>query len=278
MKFRTILVHLDHSSRTGARAAVAARWARAHESHLVGLVPTGLYDGIIPADAIRTGMNDYIAESAAYLRRRAEAIAQEFRSGIAGSPPVSYEVRLADGATVDAVVRHGYASDLVVLGPSDGSNREDTTVRALAEQVVMEAGRPVLVVPSGGAPEELPKNVVVAWDGSRESAVALRWALPALRDARVTLLSLHRRDEDNAQLLLAPEMAQFLLRHGVRADAVSELTTIDVADALLSQVSDLSADLLVMGGYSHSRLRERILGGVTRHVLAQMTVPVLMAH
>lgn len=280
MNFRTILVHLDHSVRSPARAAVAARWARAHESHLVGLVPTGLYDGVIPAEAIASGMSDYIAESADYLRRRAEAIAREFRDSIGGSGPLSHAVRLVDGATVDAVVRYGRASDLVVLGQSDDSNKLDTTVRGLAEQVLMEVGRPVLIVPSAGVFEALPKHVVAAWDGSRESAMALRAALPALRHAaRVTLLSLHHpHDEGSVQRLLVPDMLQFLLRHGVQARAESGVTGIGVADALLSRVSELGADLLVMGGYGHSRLRERVLGGVTRQVLAQMAVPVLMAH
>lgn len=280
MNFKTILVHLDHSDRSPVRAAMAARWSRSHESHLVGLVPTGLYDGVIPADAIATGMTDYIAESADYLRRRAEGISREFRENIAASGPMSYEVRLVDGVTVDAVVRYGRASDLVVLGQGDDSNRRDTTVRALAEQVLMEVGRPVLIVPSAGVFEGMPKNAVVAWDGSREAAMALQAALPALRRAaRVTLVSLrHPRDEDSAQRLLVPDMIQFLLRHGVQARAESDATEIDIADALLSRVSDLGADLLVMGGYSHSRLREWVLGGVTRQILSQMTVPVLMAH
>ncbi|MET3494435.1 universal stress protein [Variovorax boronicumulans] len=280
MNFKTILVHLDHSARNPVRAAMAARWSRAHESHLVGLVPTGLYDGVIPADAIATGMTDYIAESADYLRRRAEAIAHEFREDIAASGLTSYEMRLVDGVTVDAVVRYGRASDLLVLGQSDGSTKLDTTVHALAEQVLTEVGRPVLVVPSAGVFEGIPKNIVVAWDGSRESAVALQAALPALQRAtHVTLLSLrHPRDEEDAQLLMVPDMLQFLLRHGVRARASSEVTEIGIADALLSRISDLGAELLVMGGYSHSRLRERILGGVTRQILEQMTVPVLLAH
>lgn len=279
MNFRTILVHLDRSERSPVRAALAARWARSHESHLTGLIPTGLYDGVIPADAIATGMTDYIAESADYLRRRAEAIAREFRQDIAASGPLSYEVQLVDGVTADAVVRYGHASDLVVVGQGDDSARRDTTVHALAEHVLMEAGRPVLVVPSAGEFDGVPRHILVAWDGSREAAVALHAALPALRSARVTLLSLrHPRDEHDAQRLLIHDMIQFLQRHGVQARAESEATEIGIADALLSRVSDLGADLLVMGAYSHSRFRERILGGVTRQILAQMTVPVLMAH
>jgi len=279
MNFRTILVHLDRSGRSPVRAALAAQWARAHESHLTGLIPTGLYDGIIPADAIATGMTDYIAESADYLRRRAEAIAREFRQDIAASGPLSYEVQLVDGVTEDAVVRYGHASDLVVLGQSDESARQDTTVHGLAEHVLMEVGRPVLVVPSSGEFSGVPRNIVVAWDGSREAAVALHASLPALRGARVSLLSLrHPRDGDDVQRLLMHDMIQFLLRQGVQARAESAVTEIGIADALLSRVSEIGADLLVMGAYGHSRFRERILGGVTRQILAQMTVPVLMAH
>ncbi|MET3373490.1 nucleotide-binding universal stress UspA family protein [Variovorax boronicumulans] len=280
MNFKTILVHLDHSVRSPVRAAMAARWARAHGSHLTGLLPPGLSDGVIPADAIASGMSDYIAESADYLRHRSEAIAREFREAVAGTGPMSYEVRMVDGDTVDAVVRHGRVSDLVVIGQSDDSNKTDTIARGLAEHVLMDVGRPVMIVPSAGTFDEVPKGILVAWDGSREAAVAVQAALPALRRAaRVTLVSLrHPNDEDNAQRLLTADMVQYLLRHGVQARAESQVTEIDIADALLSRISDLDADLLVMGGYGHSRLRERVLGGVTRQVLAQMTVPVLMAH
>lgn len=108
----------------------------------------------------------------------------------------------------------------------------------------------------------------------------MRAALPALRRAsRVTLVSLRRpRDADATQQLLVPDMVQYLLRNGVQARAESLVTETDLADALLSRLSDLGADLLVMGGYGHSRLRERVMGGLTRQTLAQMTVPVLMAH
>lgn len=280
MSFKTILVHLDHSQRSTVRAAMAARWARAHESHLIGLLPTGLHDGVIPADAIPTGMTDYIAASTDYLRERAEAIARAFRRGIAGSGPLSYEVRLVDGVAVDALVRYGRSSDLLVVGQSDGTEGLDTIARALLEQVLMEVGRAVLIVPSAGVFDAMPVNIVVAWNGSREAAVALQAALPALqRAARVTLVSLrHPRDADATQQLLVPDVVQYLRRHGVAAHAESLVTEIDLSEALLSRLSDLGADLLVMGGYGHSRLRERVLGGVTRAILARMTVPVLMAH
>lgn len=280
MTFKTLLVHLDHSARCPVRSVVAALWSRAHESHLIGLLPTGLYDGVIPAAAIPAGMPEHIAASAAYLRRRAKSIARNFREDVAGAGARSYEVRVVDDVTADAVVHYGRASDLLVLGQSDAAEGLDTTVHGLPEQALMNAGRPVLVVPSAGTFDVIPKSIVVAWDGSRASAVALRAALPALQlAAGVTLLSMqHPGDGNAAQQIMAPDMVEYLRRHGVQSRAESLVTEIDLAQALLSRLSDLSADLLVMGGYGHSRLRERVLGGVTRQILVQMTVPVLIAH
>jgi nucleotide-binding universal stress UspA family protein len=280
MSFKTILAHLDHSNRSPARAALAARWASAHRAHLVGLVPTGLYDGVIPADALATGMTDFIAESADYLRRRAEAISREFRESVSAIGDVSYEVRLVDGGTIDAVVQHGRASDLVVLGQDDALNARDIAVHGLVGPVLMEVGQPVLIVPSVGEFEGAAKNAVVAWNGSRESAMTLHAALPALRCASsVTIVSFqHPKEEDDGLQPSTSDMRRFLSRHGVQATFERNVTDIDVADALLSRVADVGADLLVMGGYGHSRLRELILGGATRQVLTQLSVPVLMAH
>jgi len=280
VNFGTILVHLDHSDRCAARTTLAARLARTHGSHLVGLVPTGLYDGVIPAAAVPTGATDYIAESAGYLRRRTETVTQAFNDRISGSGPLSYEVRTTDDPTVDAVVRHGRASDLVVLGQPDRAAASDTAAHDLAPQVMLQAGRPVLVVPYAGSFEDVGKHVVVAWDGSREAAVAMRDALPLLGKAvRVTLASLRAADDNAADdRLHVPEMSAWLLRHGIKATAEQYVTDIAIADSLLSRASDLGADLIVMGGYGHTRFRELLLGGVTRDILAHMTVPVLMAH
>lgn len=279
MTFRTILVHLDHADRCATRVALAARLARTHGSHLVGLLPTGLQDGVIPASAIPTGATDYIAESAEYLRRRADEIKAVFKDATAGPGPLSCEVREVDGATADAVIHHGRTSDLIILGQGDRDHPADTVVHELAQQVMLQAGRPVLIVPFAGQFEEVPQHALVAWDGSREAAVAMRAALPLLiRAAQVTLLTLRRPEAAADPRLLVPETTHWLLRHGVQAAVTEDVTEIPFADALLSRTSDLGADLIVMGGYGHSRVRELMLGGVTRAVLGQMTVPVLMMH
>jgi len=281
MSYKTILVYLDASPRCAPRATLAAQWARAHGAHLVGLVPTGLYDGIIPSDGIVAGGADFIAQSAQYLRERAEAISAAFREHIgdgAGMP--SHEVRVVDSTAIDAVLRHGRTSDLVVLGQHDVEANFEMVPADLPQRALMELGRPVLMVPYAGRFEGPARQAVVAWDGSREAALALRDALPALsRAAKVTLISFRRpgRDADDDDLL-AQEMLHYLHSHGVEAGTERGVSDIDVADSLLSHISDLGADLLVMGGYGHSRFRELMLGGATRQVLAQMTVPVLMSH
>jgi nucleotide-binding universal stress UspA family protein len=280
MDLKTILVHLDHTHRGSARVAVAVDLARAHGSHLIGLLPTGLYDGVIPADAIPMGATDFIAESADYLHRRAEEISVRFRAQLDGARLVSYEIRRVDGTAVDAIVTHGRSSDLVVLGQEDASAKSDTPAPGLVPQVMLRAGRAVLLVPFAGTFTAPAKNALVAWDGSRAAAVAMRAALPLLAEAgRVTLVSCRRSGEpQDSAGVPADEMIRWLQRHGIRATAEQDVTEVDIADALLSRACDLGADLLVMGGYGHSRLHELVLGGVTRQILAQMTLQVLMAH
>lgn len=279
MNFKTLLVHLDHTDRCSARVALAARIAKAQGAHVVGLLPNGMIDGTIPADAIPEGMTDYIAESARYLRVRAEGIREGFAAVVNAQGPVSHEVREVEGTTIDEVIAHGRSSDLIVLGQEDRAIRSDVPARSLVPQAMLHAGRPVLVVPYAGEFKDTGKRVLIAWDGSRAAAVAMRDALPLMAGAsRVTLVTFRRTGAHEEQALLTTEMRGWLQRHGIRAEAEQNTIDIDPAEALLSRVSDLGADLIVMGGYGHSRVREWVLGGVTRGVLTQMTVPVLMSH
>jgi nucleotide-binding universal stress UspA family protein len=278
MNLTTILVHLDHSEHCIARIGLAASMARLHGSHLVGLIPTGLYDGSIPADAIAADRAGFIAASADYLRTRAEAVAHVFRDQLGGAGPLSFDVRVVDEPSVEAVMRHGRTSDLIVVG--QGDDADAMTADNLPAQAVLHAGRPVLVVPRarpGRAPEG---KVLVAWDGTRESAMALRDSLPLLAHASsVTLVTLHQSDETGEDgTVLIPQTMAWLQRHGIQAMAERIATSVSFAEALLSCAAQMDVDLIVMGGYGHTRLRELVLGGVTRKVLADMTVPVLMAH
>lgn len=142
----------------------------------------------------------------------------------------------------------------------------------------MDAGRPVLVLPFAGEFDKVPSRIMVAWDGSREAALAMQGALPLMRKAhRVMLTSFNPTQQIDGEAETAG-IDRWLHQHGVESTRDTRATRIDVAEALLSHAVDAGADLIVMGGYGHARWRERMVGGVTRDILAHMTVPVLMAH
>lgn len=134
------------------------------------------------------------------------------------------------------------------------------------------------MIPYLGAQNTLGKRVLVAWDGRREAARAVHDALPLLqRAANVSVLAVNPPAHNDA--IPCADICQHLARHGVRTEAVSHQTANDnVGTSILSYATDLDADLVVMGAYGHSRLSEMMLGGVTRTMLSQMTVPVLMSH
>ncbi|WP_431273060.1 universal stress protein [Variovorax ureilyticus] len=280
MSYKTILVHLDNSSRCAARIGFAATLAHEHDAHVVGLLPTGLYEGSIPAGMIDTGASDFIAESAAYLKQRAEGIAQAFRTQMEAWRSVSFELRQVDGLSTDTLIDHGRTSDLVVLGQEGGDIPTDTPARGLVGEVMLGLGRPAVVVPYAGEFKAAPRRVLVAWNGSRESAVALNAALPVLSRAdQVTLLHVAGKGEaEDPGPMLQLHLTAWLDRHGIAATVDRLVGDVPMSDALLSRLCDLQIDMLVMGGYGHSRVRELVLGGMTREILAHMTVPVLMAH
>ena len=146
------------------------------------------------------------------------------------------------------------------------------------EAALFNSGRPVLVVPYIQSTGLKLDRVMVCWDGSRNAARAVADAMPLLRRAGaievVTIESQERRNE-----LAGAKIAEHLARHGLKVELKPIVASdADVANTILSHAADTAADLIVMGGYGHSRLREFILGGATDGMLKSMTVPTLMAH
>ena len=145
----------------------------------------------------------------------------------------------------------------------------------------MTSGRPILVIPYIGRFDTFGTNILVGWNNSREAARAMNDAIPLLaKAASVTILEANpigrKPASDDAT---SADITRHLARHGISAKTARTSTDrMSASDALLSYAADVSADLLVVGGYGHSRLRELILGGVTRELLQHMTLPVLMAH
>ena len=280
MSYKTVTVHLDSSSRCAPRVELAARIAAAHRGRLVGIAPVGIPDVILSLNGAVPDTLDLVALSSAYLRSRAEALARSFDASAAARASIACESRIVDAEPVDALCGRGRCSDLIVIGQTDRSETVDGVAFDLPQQVLVHAGAPVLVVPYAGTFETVGQHVLVAWKDTREAARAVRDALPMLARAKqVTLVEYDegRSADGDPDAGLEPLQA-WLRDHGIDAQARREPASDNVGDALLSLATDQCADLVVMGAYGHSRLREWALGGMTRHLLEHMTVPVLMSH
>ena len=148
---------------------------------------------------------------------------------------------------------------------------------SLVDDLIMASGRPILVVPYIGAPAEVGRKVFIAWNGTREAARAVSDAMPLLETAdNIEVFAVEPRGIGD---LPGTDVAEHLARHGLKTNvAKTEGLDIEVGDVLLNQAADSAADLMVMGAYGLSRMRELVLGGATRHILEHMTVPVLLSH
>ncbi len=185
------------------------------------------------------------------------------------------------GRPIDAAISHARYSDIAVLGQPQPSDDNAAFANDLVRSVLMEAGRPVLIVPHFGEFTAIGETVLIAWKESRESARAVADALPFLQRAgKVVVMSISAPGDQSVRETLADAgIAAFLERHEITAEVRHEVAEdIDAGNLLLSRAADLAADLIVMGAYSRPRLSEFVLGGVTRVMLQAMTVPVLMSH
>ena len=179
---------------------------------------------------------------------------------------------------VDVFLAKARICDLSILPqPETASGAWETD---LFQAVLLGSGRPVLVVPYIQRGEARLDNVLVAWDGSKEAARAVHDALPLLQRAKtVEVLTVETEAHGGAEAITGTDLARHLVGHGLPATARSMTgVDIDVSDALLSHAADSGVNLIVMGGYAHSRLRDLVFGGATLGMLNSMTVPVLMSH
>ena len=226
--------------------------------------------GNIPPEMIETQQFDNAAATKAAIDRFATASA---RVGVSAEP-------LTPGANFagDQFGRIARHFDLSVVGQAEP---ETSTIEdKIVEAALFDSGRPAIVVPYiQKAPLKLDR-VMVCWDGSRSAARAIADAMPFLERAGLVEVVIIVANERNKQYEIeGVDMGQHLARHGLNVDVKCiDYGNLDVADALLSHAADYDADFIVMGGYGHSRLREFVLGGVTRSILRTMTAPVLMSH
>ena len=276
MSYKTILVHSDAGRHWPARLELALALARRHDAHLIGLhaPKAAAMSGLLLG-----GVDPELAE--ALQQARAEQAAQaetRFNQAVAAAGVNHAEWRQGDQDAVASLVTNARYVDLLVLGQRDPAEL-DGFDRDFVEQVVLAAGRPVLLLPYAGRFESVGRQALVAWDGSREAARALTDALPLLRQAdKVKLITINPKASRHGELPGA-DIGLYLARHGVRIDVVADRGDgIDVGNELLSRASDFGSDLIVMGAYGHARMKELVMGGATRTILDSMTVPTLLSH
>lgn len=188
------------------------------------------------------------------------------------------EWRSAIDDPVDAMTLHARYADLVVVGQTDPSGNLQVAAD-FPERLVLAAGRPVLILPYVGRFATIGKRILIAWKPSREATRAVTDAIPFLQRAdNVHVMAMNPKAGEYGTVPGA-DIGLYLARHGVRVEVKMDYgAEVDVGNELLSRAADLGADLIVMGGYGHSRLKELVLGGATRTILESMTVPVLMSH
>lgn len=278
MAFHDILVHLDRTAHSETRLAVAALLAARHGAGLIGLrieahphIPQALRGGIRPS-ALEAQAEALAADTA-----RIEA---GFRATAAthGLPVEWWCDSCESEWAIGRVVERARHASLIVVGQQAHDHEEELPGGDLLHQLLLSSGRPVLVVPeTEPAPEAPGRRVTVAWNGTREAARALADAMPILAKAEaVQVIAVGEPPEGFDSLT---EIGRHLARHKIAAQVRQvRATDHDVGAAILASAAEFDADLVVMGGYGHSRMREVVLGGATRHTLRHALLPILMSH
>jgi nucleotide-binding universal stress UspA family protein len=267
-----IAIEVDHDAAIDYAVSVA----QAFEAHLAGVafayepVPSAMLIDDVPPAWLDEMQRKAAADAAAAAATFAEAAR---RAGISAQ---ALHTNATFGGTADLFGRMARRFDLAIVRQSEPD--KSTPAPLIIEAALFEAGRPALVVPYIQKARLELGRVMVCWDGSRSAARAVGDAMPFLQRAgtvEVVVVDEHGKSDE----LPGADLAEHVARHGIAVELKQIVAPgVDVASVLLSHAAESSADFLVLGAYGHSRLREFILGGVTRSLLETMTVPCLMAH
>jgi nucleotide-binding universal stress UspA family protein len=274
MALKDLIVFADDHPSCAERLRVAAGLARRFDAHLAGVHVAGYAP--VPFVPDGAGIEQVVALQEEAIAAAAKAAEEAFLE-VMRREGIRHDWRAVRGPVAATAALEARCKDLAIVGQPE-PDREDG-VRP--DDVALLSGRPVLAIPFVGRFPTVGDNPLIAWKPTREAARAVGDALPLLRAAkRATILVANPEEEDAVEGgEVGDDLVVHFSRHGI--DATVERTRaedITVADLCLSRAADLASDLLVMGCYGHSRMRELVLGGVTRDILEHMTVPVLMSH
>lgn len=273
MAIKDLLLLLE----TGVEAPVGAPYAAALAERLgAHLTAAGVtFEMMMPS-----GFGDMPTEALAEIteqsrRRNEEAYARLTQAGPASLRSELVQIDAFPGQARDDFARLARHFDMTIVGQSPEDDRDD---ELLAEAALFGSGRPVLFVPRIHTRAPSFDRALVAWDGSRAAARALADAMPMLEMAKSIDVVSVAGPRTSYKELPGFNITRHLARHGLNAELKRLPMAGDIGETLLSFAADAGSDLLVMGGYGHSRLREFVLGGTTRTILSSMTLPVLFSH
>jgi nucleotide-binding universal stress UspA family protein len=273
---KDIVVNLSGRVAQDFAADYATSVAAAFDAHIAGIA--FLYDPVIPDGSLGGVPVDLIEIQREENSRIANAAVSRLEAA-ARQAGVDAQTRVIDATMGGAATLFGRIArrfDIAVIGQAQ--REHGASEQLMIEGALFESGRPLIVVPYIQRQGLTLERVLVCWDGGRTAARAIADAMPFLERAKAVDIVIVAEEHKNDEITGA-NMSEHLARHGVAAN-VKRIAKGDirVEDVILSYAADSGADFMVMGGYGHSRLREFILGGVTRGILNSMTVPVLMSH
>jgi nucleotide-binding universal stress UspA family protein len=272
-EIRSILVHLDAAPGSVDRLTLAHALADRHGARVTALYGMG-------PDPRQTSYG-YSAAAALRAAEQGEVDHQRARSRLRvlleEREPESTWCEVAGDSLVHGFVAEAIYADLLILGGPAAPDESGVAPGGFVESVLLQSGTPSIVVAWPHRQETLGERILVAWDGSLPAARALRAALPLLRLASRVQVATWARQAPTAPYS-GIDVHAWLHRHGVAARVRVREPSPRVAAELVSLAGEERADLVVMGCYGHSRLREQVFGGVTRSTLARLPMPVLMAH
>jgi nucleotide-binding universal stress UspA family protein len=274
---KDLVVNLGGSAAPDITADYAISVAKAYGAHVVGVA--FIYEPVIPGSLLGGVPTDLIEVQREENAKAAKTAVASFEAA-ARTTAVSAETRLLDASIAGASDLFGRIArrfDIAVVGQAQ--REQGVSEELLIEGALFGSGRPVIVVPEIQKQGMTLDRVMVCWDGSRPAARAIGDAIPFLARAKAIEVVVVTGERDKSGEITGTNMKRHLARHGINVEikriAAGE---VDAQTAILAHAADTGTDFIVMGGYGHSRLREFILGGVTRSILKSMPVPVLMSH
>src|SRR5688572_29038140 len=279
MTYKTLLVSLNEIESLDAVLGRAASLAAVQQAHVIGLY-------VIPAPAVYPAVGPYVIPEVfdgltRYFEEQSKGAKSKFDAAMqrGGLSSRWLEIKALAPVISETVSEVGRIADLIIVSDSNREGKNGVELD-FVENIILGSGRPVLILPRASRVDLDMSIVVCGYNGSKEAARAIHDAIPILKQAtNVRLLWVDPETDADSPAPRGADMAESLRRHGVKATAEAVPSGgVNAAEAVMRKAKDLEAGVVVMGAYGHSRIREFVLGGATRHALAQITTPLLMSH